>query len=242
MAAVAGGSFVKGITGSGLPLVATPFMATFLGVEHAVVVIALPNLAANAWLLWEHRAEREAAADVRLLVAAGAVGAAAGTWLLASSDDRALSVILAGMITLYAVVFLAKPDLRFPQHVTRRLNPAVGLGAGVLQGAVGISGPVVATYLHGWRIPKSGYIFSVTSVYATFATVQIISMLALGLFDGERLAQSAAAFIPTVTALPLGIAVSRRISPRAFELSVLMLLLVAAGRLIWTAAAGGAHN
>ena len=32
------GSFAKGLTGLGFPLVAIPFMATFLGAEHAIVV------------------------------------------------------------------------------------------------------------------------------------------------------------------------------------------------------------
>ena len=42
------GAFVKGLTGMGLPLVAVPFMASFLGAEHAIVVMQIPGLVSNA--------------------------------------------------------------------------------------------------------------------------------------------------------------------------------------------------
>jgi len=53
--AVSIGAFIKAITGMGLPPIPTPVMAAFLGVEHAVVVIAGPAQLTNTWLLWEHR-------------------------------------------------------------------------------------------------------------------------------------------------------------------------------------------
>ena len=39
----------------GLPLVAVPFMAGFLGAEHAIVVMQIPGLVSNVWLVWRHR-------------------------------------------------------------------------------------------------------------------------------------------------------------------------------------------
>ena len=44
------GAIVKSFAGAGLPLVAVPFMSIFLGVEHAVVVIQIPNIISNLWL------------------------------------------------------------------------------------------------------------------------------------------------------------------------------------------------
>jgi hypothetical protein len=43
LVAIALGSFVKGVTGSGLPQIAIPVMAIFLGVERAVVLMAIPG-------------------------------------------------------------------------------------------------------------------------------------------------------------------------------------------------------
>jgi uncharacterized membrane protein YfcA len=48
------GSFVKGVTGTGLPQIAIPVMASLLGVEHAVVVMAIPGVLSNATLFLVH--------------------------------------------------------------------------------------------------------------------------------------------------------------------------------------------
>ena len=45
--AIGAGAFIKGLTGTGFPLVAVPVMAVFLGVEHAVIVLQIPNLVSN---------------------------------------------------------------------------------------------------------------------------------------------------------------------------------------------------
>lgn len=236
--AVIVGSFVKGVTGSGLPLISIPFMAPFLGVEHAVVIIALPSFLANIRLLWEHRHQAIAARRLQVLVWAGAGGAAFGTWVLSSADDRVLSLVLTGVIVLYAVVFLSRPEVKLPDAAARVLNPPVGLLAGVLQGATGISGPVVVTYLHSLRLEKSTYIFVVSTVYGVFGVVTMVSMVLLDLFTMNRLLQSLLIVVPMAVFLPIGILWSRRLSRRAFELAVLGLLLASAARLTWGALAG----
>ena len=53
--AIGAGAFIKGLTGTGFPLVAVPIMAIFLGVEHAVIVLQIPNLVSNLWLVWRYR-------------------------------------------------------------------------------------------------------------------------------------------------------------------------------------------
>ena len=65
------GGFVKGATGTGLPMVAVPVMAAFIGVPHAVAVMAIPILATNLWLVWSHRAAAAAARGLVVLMAAG---------------------------------------------------------------------------------------------------------------------------------------------------------------------------
>ncbi len=55
LAAVSAGFFAKGITGIGGPMLAIPVLASFMGVEYAVSVIAIPTILANTWLLWVNR-------------------------------------------------------------------------------------------------------------------------------------------------------------------------------------------
>ncbi|MGH8881913.1 MAG: hypothetical protein ACRD0P_31950, partial [Stackebrandtia sp.] len=63
VAAIAVGAFIKGATGGGLPQIAIPVMAVFLGVERSVVVMAIPGVVANGWLVWSHRTEARLTRD-----------------------------------------------------------------------------------------------------------------------------------------------------------------------------------
>lgn len=236
--AVAIGAFVKGVTGSGLPLLGIPVMASFLGVEHAVAVIVIPSTVSNGWIVWVNRRESERARHLLPLVAMGVVGVVIGTWVLVSFTDRWLSLALAAMIIVYAVVFLTRPDLEFSRRLTDRANGPVGLTAGVLQGATGISAPVLATYLHGMRMDRETYLFTLTGLYGFFGVIQIVALAGLGSFTVERIVQGVAALVPMALALPAGIRVSRAISRRAFDLSVLAVLLALAVKLIFDAFGG----
>lgn len=236
--AVAIGGFVKGVTGSGLPLIGIPVMASFLGVEHAVVVMLLPSTLANAWMIWANRREAPSARRFLPLFTLGTVGTVVGTWILVSFDDRWLSLSLAAVIGVYAILFLTRPSLEFTQSFTDRVNAPVGLASGLLQGSTGVSGPLLATYLHGARLPRETYLFSITSLYGTFGMIQIVAFIGLGSFTTARIGQSLATLLPLALTLPLGLRVSARISRRTFELSVLTVLLAVAVKLVWNAVTG----
>ena len=55
MFAIGIGALAKGITGVGLPILAVPVLASFTSVEEAVVLMVLPSIAANGWLVVTHR-------------------------------------------------------------------------------------------------------------------------------------------------------------------------------------------
>jgi uncharacterized membrane protein YfcA len=236
--AMAVGSFIKGVTGSGLPEIAIPVMATFIGVEPAVVIMAIPGVVTNTWLLLTHRHHRGDTRDLPVLLATGIAGAVLGTWLLKSLDNQVLSLVLAGVIILYVIVFLTHPHLSMPARVTRITSPGVGVVAGTLQGATGISGPVLITYLHSFRLTKEAYVFSLTLLFQVYAFVQTFTLASVGLFTQTRLFYSLLALIPIMIMLRLGGAIATRLSPRAFEQVILVLMIGTAVKLVYDGVAG----
>lgn len=235
VAAVSAGFFAKGVTGIGGPLVAIPVLASFQGVEYAVAVIAIPTLVANTWLVWEHRS---AAALVRRyltgLLVAGVLGVVAGAWILVSVGDRVLAATLALFVIAYIIWYAGNAEFRLDEEVARRLTVPVGLVGGALQGATGVSAPVIATYMHSMRLPRDGFIFAVTVPFWLLGAVQIVSMSALGVYDTDRLVAAAFALVPVMVVLPVAMRVGTRLSPRAFEVTVLVVLAATAVRLLWT--------
>jgi uncharacterized membrane protein YfcA len=233
--AMAVGSFIKGATGAGLPQVAIPVMASFLGVEAAVVIMAIPGIVTNTWLMWTYRMYYSDTRDLPLLLTTGIVGAILGTVLLDTLDEDMLSFVLAGMVALYALVFFAHPDLTLSRGVTRYASPPVGLAAGLLQGATGMSGTLIATYLHGYRLHKEVFVVSITTMFQVFAVVQAVTLVAVGLYTTERLVLSVLSLIPILAALWLGSLFTARLSRRTFDLIVLGLLIAAAVKLLYDA-------
>lgn len=231
--AISLGSFVKGVTGQGLPQIAIPVMATFLGVEAAVVIMAIPGIVTNSWLMWKHRRHFNRTRDLPVLLIAGIVGAVAGTILLKRLNDDVLSLTLASVIVAYAIIFFTHPSLRLEPEVTRYTSAPVGVASGMLQGATGVSGPLLATYLHGYRLDKEVYVISITTIFQVFSVVQAVTLVGVGLYTTELFFLSLLSLVPIMVMLGAGARFTDRISRRTFDWIVLALLLATAVKLIY---------
>ncbi len=232
------GSFIKGATGTGLPQVAIPVMATFLGVERSVVIMAIPGVVANAWMMWANREAFSVSRDLPSLLSTGVLGAVAGTFALKNLDGRLLSVILALIIIGYVAMSTLRPEFRFSPRATKFSSPPVGLVAGGLQGATGISGPLLSTYIHGFGLPPQGYVLSLSVLFVVFSVVQTVTLFGLGMYTPPRIAESLLALIPIALLLPLGTRAARWLSARTFKRVILLMLLATACKLLYDALAG----
>lgn len=235
--AVSVGALSKGITGSGLPLVSIPVIAGFFGVQRAVVIMVVPGLVTNAWLLWRYRQHLRATRDLPALLLAGVFGVAIGTYGLTVIDQRALSLALAFVIALYLAVNLARPGFALAPAVTRYASPPIGLLSGVMQGATGVSSPIATPYLHAFRLPREAFVLAQTAVFQVFAIMQALSLTALGLFTPQTVAEGALALVPALIALPLGMRLAKRVPRQTFDRLVLTLLALTAVKLVYDALA-----
>ncbi len=220
------GAFVKSVTGMGYPLIAVPIITLALGIEEAVVIVAFPNLVANAAICFGARDGRGASRDLPVLVGSGFAGAFLGTLLLVNVAEKPLLVALALTIVVFVVHFLRSPLLRITPETSRRWSPLVGGVAGVMQGAVGVSGPVVATWMHGYRLPKQAYVFSVTAIFGVSGAVQLGLLLVAGRFTVELALVSSLALVAVVAMVPLGTRLRHRLGGPAFEHAVLGVLVL----------------
>jgi uncharacterized membrane protein YfcA len=235
LAAVALGFFAKGVTGLGGPMLAIPVLASFMGVEYAVAVIAIPSALANFWLMVKNRS---AASDIRWflvpMMVAGVVGTLLGVWLLVSIDDRIMSVVLGVFMLLYIIWYLLDPERTIDDRLARRLAAPAGLGAGVLIGATGISAPVVGTYVHSLRLDRSRFVFAVSVPFFFLGLMQIVSLAAFGGYDEARITAGIIACIPVLVVTPIAMRIGTRLSAQAFQYVVLVVLGIAAVRLLWS--------
>ena len=229
------GGFVKGVTGLGLPSIAIPVMAGFLGVEHAVIVMVIPIAILNAWLVWTHRDQALEVKELPKLLIWGCLGALVGAWILVTAKDLILSSFLALWILIYLAIRFVRPDLKLSQGTRQKLSPGIGLLAGTLQTSTGISLPILATYFHALTLEPKAYIFAISTLFFVLGVVHFGALVALNAYTPVLLVQSALALLPAFAAIPLGVRVSKRIDKRFFDKLLAGVLFLSAIKILYGA-------
>jgi len=236
--ASAAGMFVKSVTGMGYPLFAVPLASLVVGVENAVVIISLPNAVANALLCHAARGGASGSRDLPRLAASGALGAVVGATALVSLPEWPLLLALVATIVAFIFQYWRAPELRIEAETSRRWSPFVGGAAGIMQGAVGVSGPVVAAWLHGYRLSRDAQVFSVTLLFLVSGLAQAGFLAASGAYTTERLLASAGVLVPVLAMIPIGARIRARLDSRGFEQAVLGVLGISALALLVRMARG----
>lgn len=230
LVAVIVGATVKAVTGMGLPLITIPIAALFVDLDDAVVTIAFPNLLANGVLAVRERSHVSECRDLPTLAVTSVLGAIVGGIAFVTLPEEPLVALLIVAIVVYVVTFFVKPDLRVGPQRSKRLAPAVGTAAGMFQGAIGISGPIVGSWIHSYRLPRGAHIFSVTALFFVSGAAQFAVLVASGELAG-RVGASLLACIPVLASIPVGAWLRDRVSPRGFDLAVIGVLVVSVGAL-----------
>ena len=222
----------KGATAMGLPLIATPILASVFGPKQAVVIITIPIFVANTLLVLQSWRVFGYLRRLLPLVLANAAGTALGALLLAGLDQRTFAILITAMVTL----FLARGDRLVGDPGARRaqvLTPVVGFVGGVMQGTTSISSPVIGSFFHALRLPPKEYVITLASVFQLSSVVQLVSYAALGLFTPDLFTLGVVACIPMLLALMAGIALRGRLDQVRFRQVIVVLLVASVANLLW---------
>jgi uncharacterized membrane protein YfcA len=229
--AVAG--LAKGISGMGLPLIATPILAGVFGPRLAVAIVTIPSLVSNSLLLIQGFRQRGLLRGIAVLFVASGIGTAIGTLLLASLDQRTFAIL----ITLMVVVFLARGDRLLgddPAALRARiLGPAVCFVGGLLQGTTSIGGPLLGSYFHGQKLSASAFVFTLAAIFELNGIVQVIGYSVQGLFTPEVVALGLLGLVPMLLAFAVGVALRGRLDPRRFRQLIVVLVVLSVINLNW---------
>ena len=223
--AVAFGALAKGATGLGFPLITVPIIALFVEPRMAVILISVPNMMVNFLILGRGGVPLGEVKRVWPLAVAGVLGVVAGANLLAILDTSVLSVLLGSISVAFALFGWLEFNPKLAPRGETFVGPAVGLVSGLLQGSTGASGPPLAMYLYSLGLAKRYFVYLITALFLVFNSVQVLTFLTLGLYDGENLFQAALMLAPTLVGLLLGFVVQDRLNQRMFNR--LMLTVVA---------------
>jgi hypothetical protein len=126
-----------------------------------------------------------------------------------------------------------------PRHRLARLAPIVGFLAGVSNGSVGVSGPILAPYLLAMRMPPPTFSFTISMLFLAMNVIRFAGLIAVGALGAGTLILGGALLVPAIVGQRIGFGLQRRVSRPVVERVVLVLLFLAAVSLLVRALAGG---
>jgi uncharacterized membrane protein YfcA len=216
-------SFVMGLTGFGIALVAMAFLPYLMAPADAIVLLTIYAFVFSVVVVVQlrHDVTPRALVDLSLGTLAGAP---LGVWVLASLPVSVLNRLIGAVLVLVVV-------LEFRRALPERLEGrgwglAAGFLAGLVGGAVGTPGPPVIVYAttQGWspRTMKA----NIMGFFVLNQGAILLGYWWAGLLTPSVLSLTVALALPALAGLLAGHAMFGRLDPARFRRVVFALLLV----------------
>lgn len=223
---------VYGFAGFGAGLIYMPFATRLLPIEVAVVAFAFSALSSlftvlpRAWPLIDRRA-------VALMVVCSALSASAGIWILRVGDATWLRWGVVGVTGATLMALMCGWKIRAAPTV--RTRAGVGLAAGFVGGATGLTGPIMIMFQLVGR-DSVAVSRATTLVFLTATGVLLLPLLAVqGLVSGAALWLGVLFAVPYAVGTRLGQALFQPTRERLYRSAAYILIAtsIAFGLPLW---------
>lgn len=230
---VLGAYIVRGMSGFGAGLVATPLLALLFPITTVVPTTALLVFVLFVFLTLRDR-HQVLWDEFWLLLPPTLIGVVGGLYLFTALDNRLLLKMLGGFLILYAAYMLFAQRAGFQQL---RLSKAWAWPLGFLGAFVdalfgGGGGTLVVIYMHGRGVGKAEF-------RATLAVLWFVEMIArmggyalAGYYTSGTLALVAVLLPFVALGTWVGEKINARVSPQTFTRIIAVMLLVSGASLL----------
>jgi len=207
------------LSGFGFALIATPVVAALVGPREAVVGLTLVGLLLVAQLSLRGRGHVDRP-TVLVMTVAAILGMPLGLLVLTQVEERALTLLIAAAVILFAVLLWR--GLRLPRH--RGTDAVAGFAAGILSTSTGTSGPPIVIALSAKEMQPAVFRATISVIFLVQGSAALVAF-ALG---GQVTMDALAVALAGVPGLVLGSIVGergfRRLDAQTFRSVVLGML------------------
>ncbi len=225
--------FVKGTSGMGFPMIATPMVALLLDIRTAVVILIIPNLLMDATQIFRGSLSIEIFRRFKWLLLWTILGVFLGTKVLVMLPAWILNLTLGLTILAFVGWSMLRVEFRISPRLEKILSPVVGIVGGFLNGMTNAAGPAPAIYLYSLRLPKVEFIKSIATIFIVTKLSQLAAVSTWNLFDRERLELSLGVTLFVLAGFYLGLKTQDRVNQQTFNRALLAILFVIGVVLIW---------
>jgi uncharacterized protein len=219
-------AFVKGTTGMGFPLIATPMVALLLDIRTAITILIIPNIVMD--ITQAFRGSFPAAVFRRFawLLLLTIIGVFLGTKVLAMLPLWILNFCLGIMVLAFVASTLLRLDFEISPRTEGILSPVVGIVGGFLNGMTNAAGPALAVYLYSLKLQKTDFIKSISIIFIITKVSQLVAVSTWNLFNGSTLLLSLEVTLLILLGFYIGLKIQDRVNQQTFNRGLLLALFV----------------
>jgi uncharacterized protein len=219
-------AFVKGASGLGFPLIATPSIALLLDIRTAVAVLILPNLFMDSAQTVRDGIPYDVVRRFAALILPTIIGVFLGTMALVRTPLWILNFCLGVMVLLFVLASVLKFEFTISTRGEKILSPIFGFLSGFLNGLTNAAGPTLAIYLYSLKLDKRTFVKSLATIFVVTKVSQLVAISTWNLFNWETITLSVQVLLFTLAGFYAGIKAQDRVNQRNFNRGLLILLTV----------------
>ncbi len=228
---------VKGVVGLGLPTVAIALLSLIVAPAQAAALLLVPSLVTNVAQMAGPGLAGLARRLAPMLAGTG-LGALAGAFVWSGQGGAVALLTLGGALIAYAAFGLTAPHLHCPPAAERRLAVPVGLATGVLTVGTGVFVLPAVPFLQALDLERDALVRAMGLSFTVSTVALAAGLYGTGALGAEIGGASAAALVPTLAGMWLGIRLRGRIAAQVFRRLLFLGLLAVGLHLAWRGAAG----
>lgn len=219
-------AFVKGTTGLGFPIIATPSVALLLDIRTAVTILILPNLVMDIAQVFRGGFPRTVLERFGSLLLLTVVGVFLGTKVLVILPLWALNLSLGLMVLLFVLSSWLRFEFTVSSRAERILSPPIGFVSGFLNGMTNAAGPSLAIYLYSLKLQKKDFIKSIATIFVVTKASQLAAVSTWNLLNRQTLGMSLMVTLLVLFGFYAGLKTQDRVNQHTFNRGLLILLFV----------------
>ena len=225
-------AYVKGTTGMGFPLIATPMVALLLDIRTAIIILIIPNIVMDITQVFRGSFAPAIFRRFNWLLLLTVFGVFLGTKVLVLLPIWVLNLTLGVMVLTFVVSNFFRYDFRISARLEGILSPVAGLVGGFLNGMTNAAGPALAIYLYGLGLPKKEFVKSIATIFIVTKVSQLIAVSTWNLFTASTLELSLVVTLFCLLGFYAGLKTQDRVNQRTFNRGLLTLLFVIGATLV----------
>ncbi len=219
-------SFVKGATGLGFPLIATPMVALLLDIRIAVTILILPNLMMDVTQVFRDGFPHATLRRFRSMVGLTVIGVFLGTLMLVRTPLWVLNLCLGLMVIVFVATNLLQFDFTISPASEKLLSPIFGFVSGFLNGLTNAAGPTLAIYFYSLKLEKRFFVKSIATIFCITKIAQLAAVSTWNLFNWHTLILSVYVVLFSLIGFFAGMKTQDRVNQCTFNRGLLVLLSI----------------